>query len=157
MRLCVFKKPRPAGLGNVVFAPHSPRMHCLPLSRRDALKRVIGLSVALSALDVPAFAQLGARGIGGDPNLFKKEIPWPRVLSDAEKRTVAALADLIIPADEHGPAASAVGVPDFIDEWVSAPYEQQQGRPRVDRRGGAKALWQRICGHHGGAADRARR
>ena len=42
-------------------------MHHLPLSRRDALKRVIGLSVALSALEMPAFAQLGARGIGGDP------------------------------------------------------------------------------------------
>ena len=97
-----------------------------PLTRRDALKRVIGLSVALTALDLPAFAQTGVRGIGTDPNLLKKEIPWPRVLTDAEKRTVTALADLIIPADEHGPAASAVGVPDFIDEWVSAPYEQQE-------------------------------
>ena len=97
-----------------------------PLTRRDALKRVIGLSVALSALDLPAFAQTSVRGIGGDPNLLKKEIPWPRVLTDAEKRTVTALADLIIPADDHGPAASAVGVPDFLDEWVSAPYEQQQ-------------------------------
>ena len=107
----------------------------LPLSRREALKRVIGLSVALSALDLPAFAQTGARGIGGDPNLFKKEIPWPRVLTDGEKKIVTALADLIIPADEHGPAASAVGVPDFIDEWVSAPYEQQQGDLKVIRAG----------------------
>ena len=106
-----------------------------PLTRRDALKRVIGLSVALSALDLPAFAQTGARGIGTDPNLLKKEIPWPRVLTDAEKRTVAALADLIIPADEHGPAASAVGVPDFIDEWVSAPYEQQERDLKTIRAG----------------------
>ena len=97
----------------------------IPLTRRDALKRVIGLSVALSAVDLPAFAQTPMRGIGTDPNLLKKEIPWARVLTDAEKPTVTALADLIIPADEHGPAASAVGVPDFIDEWVSAPYEQQ--------------------------------
>ena len=110
-------------------------MHLLPLSRRDALKRVIGLSVALSAMEMPAFAQLGARGIGGDPNLLKKEIPWPRVLTDAENRTVTVLADLIIPADEHGPAASAVGVPDFIDEWVSAPYDQQQGDLKVIRTG----------------------
>jgi hypothetical protein len=28
--------------------------------------------------------------------------------------------------DENGPAASTVGVPEFINEWVSAPYEQQQ-------------------------------
>ena len=106
-----------------------------PLTRRDALKRVIGLAIALTALDLPAFAQTPMRGIGGDPNLLKKEIPWARVLTDAEKRTVTALADIIIPADEHGPAASAVGVPDFIDEWVSAPYEQQQKDLKVIRDG----------------------
>ncbi len=106
-----------------------------PLTRRDALKRVIGLSVALAAADLPAFAQTSVRGIGTDPNLLKKEIPWPRVLTDAEKRMVTVLADIIIPADEHGPAASAVGVPDFIDEWVSAPYEQQQKDLKVIRDG----------------------
>ncbi len=112
-------------------------MHSDPaaLSRREALKRVIGLTVAMSALDVPAFAQTSTRGIGGDPNLLKKEIPWDRVLTAAEKRTVTALADIIIPADENGPAASAVGVPDFIDEWVSAPYEQQQKDLKVIRDG----------------------
>jgi hypothetical protein len=36
------------------------------------------------------------------------------------------LSDLIIPADATSPSASAVGVIDFLDEWVSAPYEQQQ-------------------------------
>ncbi len=42
------------------------------------------------------------------------------------------LADLIIPADEHSPAASAVRVVDFIDEWVSAPYPKMTGtRPIV--------------------------
>jgi hypothetical protein len=42
---------------------------------------------------------------------------------------VRVLCDLIIPADEHSPAASAVGVVEFIDEWISAPYPQQ----RADR------------------------
>jgi hypothetical protein len=97
------------------------------LSRREALKRVIGLSVALSALEMPAFANTPIRGIGTDPNLLKKEIPWPLVLTDAEMKTVKVLGDIIIPADENGPEASAVGVPEFINEWVSAPYEQQQG------------------------------
>ena len=96
------------------------------LSRREALKRVIGLSIALSALEMPAFANTPVRGIGTDPNLLKKEIPWPLVLTDAEMKTVKVLGDIIIPADENGPEASAVGVPDFINEWVSAPYEQQQ-------------------------------
>lgn len=97
------------------------------LSRREALKRVIGLSVALSALEMPAFANTPVRGIGTDPNLLKKEIPWPLVLTDAEMKIVKVLGDIVIPADENGPEASAVGVPEFINEWVSAPYEQQQG------------------------------
>ena len=107
----------------------------LPLTRRDALKRVIGLSVALSALDLQSFGAAGSRGIGTDPNLLKKEIPWERVLTAEEKRTVTVLGDIIIPADGHGPAASAVGVPDFIDEWVSAPYAAQQKDGKVIREG----------------------
>ncbi len=107
----------------------------LPLTRRDALKRVIGLSVALSALDLQSFGAAGSRGIGTDPNLLKKEIPWERVLTAEEKRIVTVLGDIIIPADGNGPAASAVGVPDFIDEWVSAPYDAQQKDGKVIREG----------------------
>jgi Gluconate 2-dehydrogenase subunit 3 len=103
------------------------------LSRREALKRVIGVSMALSALDISSFGAV--QGIGTDPNLHKKEIPWPRVLTPEEKRTVTVLGDIIVPADEFGPAASAVGVPDFIDEWVSAPYEQQQKDGKMIREG----------------------
>ena len=105
------------------------------LSRREALKRVIGLSIALSAMEMPAFANTPIRGIGTDPNLLKKEIPWPLVLTDAEMKTVKVLGDIIIPADENGPEASAVGVPEFINEWVSAPYEQQQGDLVLLRKG----------------------
>ena len=104
-----------------------------PLSRREALKRVIGVSIALSALEISSFGAV--QGIGTDPNLHKKEIPWPRVLTADEKKIVTALGDLIVPADEFGPAASAVGVPDFIDEWVSAPYDAQQKDGKVIRAG----------------------
>jgi hypothetical protein len=105
------------------------------LSRREMLKRVIGVSIALSALEMPAFANAPTRGIGTDPNLLRKEIPWPLVLTEAEMKTVKVLSDIIIPADEHGPEASAVGVPEFINEWVSAPYEQQQGDLELLRKG----------------------
>ena len=40
------------------------------ISRREALKRVIGLSIALSALEMPAFANTPLRGIGTDPNII---------------------------------------------------------------------------------------
>ena len=36
------------------------------------------------------------------------------------------LCDLIIPQDAESPSASSVGVVDFIDEWVSAPYPSQR-------------------------------
>ncbi len=110
-------------------------MNTTPLTRREALKRVIAVSATLAALDISSFGAAGARGIGTDPNLLIKEIPWPLVLSDAEKRAVTALADVIIPADEHGPAASKVGVTEFLDEWVSAPYEQQEGDRKVIQAG----------------------
>lgn len=65
-------------------------------------------------------------GYGTDPDLIKPVVPWSRTMTEAQLRTSAALCDMILPEDERSPAASAVGVPDFIDEWVSAPYPQQQ-------------------------------
>jgi hypothetical protein len=79
-----------------------------------------------AARDVPA----NQKGYGTDPDLMKEWKPggpWPLTLSAAARLTTAALCDLIIPADDHSPAASSVGVVDFIDEWVSAPYPQQRG------------------------------
>jgi hypothetical protein len=53
-------------------------------------------------------------------------VTWEPQLNEAEMETVTALCDLIIPADERSPAASAVGVPDYVNEYVSAPYPGQQ-------------------------------
>jgi hypothetical protein len=64
-------------------------------------------------------------GYGTDPDLMKAYSIgdyWPLTLTEEQRRTVAVLSDLILPADERSPSASAVGVPDFIDEWISAPY-----------------------------------
>jgi Gluconate 2-dehydrogenase subunit 3 len=76
-----------------------------------------------------------APGYGTDPDLVtphKRGEFWPLTFSAAQRRLAAVLSDLIIPADEHSPSASAVGVVDFIDEWVSAPYPvQQRDRPVV--------------------------
>jgi hypothetical protein len=48
---------------------------------------------------------------------------------------VTLLCDVIIPADDLGPAASKVGVPEFINEWVSAPYESQMADLELVRKG----------------------
>ncbi len=77
----------------------------------------------------------GGKGYGSDPDLISPHHPgefWPLTLTAAQRRLAAVLSDLIIPADEHSPGASGVGVVDFIDEWVSAPYPiQQRDRPVV--------------------------
>lgn len=74
-------------------------------------------------------------GYGPDPKLNKVYTPgeiWPLTLGPAQKRAAAALADVILPKDDLGPAASEVGVVEMIDEWVSAPYPQQRAdRPVV--------------------------
>ena len=90
---------------------------------------------AATAATTPAAAPPGARGYGTDPDLtatYHSGELWPLTLSAAQRRLAATLADLIIPADERSPSASAVGVVDFIDEWVSAPYPAgRRDRPVV--------------------------
>ena len=74
-------------------------------------------------------------GYGFDPKLEKTYKPgevWPLTMTDAQKKTAAVLADVVLPADRYGPAATEVGVVEMIDEWVSAPYPQQRGdRPVI--------------------------
>ncbi len=52
-------------------------------------------------------------------------------LNESQRRTAAALSDVIIPADDKSPAASTVNVVDFIDEWVSAPYALQRSQREI--------------------------
>ena len=77
----------------------------------------------------------GPAGTLSDPDLVDPTVPWPLTLSEGERITLAVLCDVIIPADEHSPAASAIGAHDFVDEWVSAPYEQMRNDGRQIRDG----------------------
>lgn len=69
---------------------------------------------------------LTGKGYGKDPNLNEPVAPWKLTMTRDELLATAALADLILPAEAEAPAPSDVGVPAFIDEWVSAPYPTQQ-------------------------------
>lgn len=71
------------------------------------------------------------QGYGTDPNLVTPHAPWPRTLSEHQRALVAVLADIILPGTAEYPAPSAMGIADFIDEWVSAPYGTQQGHRPV--------------------------
>lgn len=109
------------------------------MDRRTTIKWVLaasaawplrGVRVALAGSPPPA-----AHGYGTDPDLLKVYKPgelWPLTLTPPQRRLATILSDIIIPADEHSPSASSVGVVDFIDEWVSAPYpDSQRDRPIV--------------------------
>ena len=102
------------------------------ISRRDIIK---WFTAAAAVSQLGPLASLGqesdaiASGYGTDPkvtNIFKPGDVWPLTLSSKQRKLVTVLADAILPEDELGPAASALRVPDFIDEWVSAPYPRQQ-------------------------------
>lgn len=73
--------------------------------------------------------RLEAADYGTDPNLQRVYHPgelWPLTLNGLQKKQTTLLCDTIIPADATSPAASAVGVVEFVDEWISAPYPAQQ-------------------------------
>ncbi len=110
------------------------------MDRRTSIKWMLSAAAAMQSLRLQA-GDAAARevapnqaGYGTDPDLMKEWKPggpWPLTLSDSARQTTAALCDLIIPAESAAPAASAVGVVDFIDEWISAPYPQQRGDREV--------------------------
>lgn len=126
------------------------------LSRRDSLKLLgaLAASAMLPALSACSSTPVGeatggvaddghwpelelqpvtASGYGKDPDLMTPpETPWPLTLTPAQLSLLALLSDIMVPAEGQSPSASAVQVPTVIDEWVSAPYpDQQQDRLTV--------------------------
>lgn len=102
------------------------------MDRRTTIKWVLAASAAwphLGKYAARAEPAPAVKGYGTDPNLVANYRPgelWPLTLTAAQRRLAGILADIIIPADDHSPSASAVGVVEFIDEWVSAPYPDQR-------------------------------
>jgi len=112
----------------------------MSLDRRTTIKWMFAAAATVPSLQAlgytpePQARDVAANqaGYGTDPDLMKEWRPggpWPLTLGVQARLTTAALCDLIIPADDVSPSASSVGVMDFIDEWISAPYPQQ----RADR------------------------
>lgn len=67
------------------------------------------------------------KGYGTDPDLNKvAPLAWDKVMSAHELKQTALLADLFLPGTAESPAPSALGIHDFMDEWISAPYPEQQ-------------------------------
>jgi len=110
----------------------APQPYVRKIDRRTALTwiGVVGAATAVGAGVVVYGPKVGgkpeAKGYGTDPKLVTPDkAPWPRILSDKQLQAAARVADHILPATATAPSASALGIPDFIDEWVSAPYPDQ--------------------------------
>ena len=108
------------------------------LDRRTALKWMLAATAATTIGGRPALGQQAAapatKGYGTDPLLNKEYAPgafWPLTMTDHQRATAAALCGLIIPAEGKVPSAADLKVHDFIDEWISSPYPDQQGDRQV--------------------------
>jgi len=73
-----------------------------------------------------ALEPITAHPYGQDPNLVDPVVPWPLSLGKPQRDALRIAADLMLPADAHSPSAGSLHIDAFIDEWVSAPYPQQQ-------------------------------
>jgi hypothetical protein len=107
------------------------------IDRRTTLKWVLAAAGAMAGAlpvvygweeeDSPGSGTPTAKGYGTDPDLskvYKAGDVWPLTLTGPQRETARVLCDLILPADSVSPSASEVGVVDFIDEWISAPYKK---------------------------------
>jgi len=116
---------------------HTPAETTNRIDRRAALKWMGAVVAAAAVTDklLGAPKEPGAKAIEGagkligtDPVLNKTYAAgelWPLTLTPAQRVAAIALIDLILPPDNPATdkLASQLGVQDFIDEWISAPYE----------------------------------
>lgn len=107
-----------------------------PTPRLDRRQALAWLAVAAVGLTAAGRLPLGAaepadrphgKRIGADPVLNKTYVPgelWPLSFTPAQQAAADALADLILPPEAGGKKPSELGVPAFIDEWVSSYYDE---------------------------------
>ena len=101
--------------------------------------------------DLGTPAPITGEGYGRYPDTQDPTVTWARTMTTPQLRLTRLLADMIVPRDDVSPGAGELGVQDFIDEWVSAPYGGQQAdralifeglrwieQEAMDRTGGAR-------------------
>ncbi len=97
------------------------------LSRREAIKAIAGAAGAAAGFPIVIIA--APRAIPSLPPAAKASASAityaPRFFNSHQMETLAALAETILPTDQHSPGARAAGVRDYIDEIV-ADSEQDQ-------------------------------
>lgn len=93
------------------------------VSRRNVF-HILGVVPAAAALGSAAEAH-AAHSHGAAQETPSAKGPYKRrAFDDHQWQTVRVLSDLIMPADESGPAATAAGVPEYLDDWIAFRVEQ---------------------------------
>lgn len=85
---------------------------------RRGLFQILGVAGASAA-----FVETSANAAGTSPKPAESSQEY-RIFDAHQQKTVAALSDLILPADDRGPAASAAGVVPFMDDWIAFRTEE---------------------------------
>ena len=102
------------------------REHSAEISRRNIFQIIGSVPVAAAALTAPALVdapEISAKEKNGD-RAAGQVSSGRKVFNEHQWKTVCALCDLIIPADDRSGSATQAGVPDFIDDWLAFRTEQ---------------------------------
>ena len=99
------------------------------IDRRTALKWLS--AAAATTLVAPKMVRAATyiktpKGYGTDPDMLNPTSPWDRIMTDGQLQVTAVMTDIILPEEPPHPSPSQIGVPDFVNEWVSSPYEKTQ-------------------------------
>ncbi len=90
------------------------------IKRRDLLKVMTAVPAALVTISpvTEGSAHAAPSSSAGEAAAQAAGVYRRKVLDEHEWKTVRALSDFIIPADERSGSATAAGVPEFIDDWL---------------------------------------
>src|SRR5262245_4967345 len=92
------------------------------ISRRGALTVLSGSVCA--AIHLPTASRAGLAAAAGVANVASDAAPaahaTARLFSPSQMESIAALAEAILPADDHSPGAKAARVDLYIDEIIAA-------------------------------------
>jgi glucoside 3-dehydrogenase (cytochrome c) hitch-hiker subunit len=117
------------------------------LTRRKALKKIAGTAGAAMAFPMlSSGAPVRAAHLSAPLRLASDRTSYaPKWFNPDQMETIAALAETIIPADEHSPGARAARVHEFIDTMIAESQQTRKaewamGLAAVDRR--AKSEYQ---------------
>jgi hypothetical protein len=88
----------------------------------DGVTGALDPKIAWPNLELPVNASLG---YGTDPNLMEPSVPWTLILSAQQKAVLNLIGDIVLPREGDDPGAGELMIADFVDEWISSPYEGQ--------------------------------